>query len=74
LKVSKVPARVVMLSRAMTFDVPVRFQPKPVVVLKSVPLIVQLLSAASGVRIPVPSLGEYRQMPLLVRFQEWSKI
>src|SRR5580692_6156346 len=73
LNVSKVPALVVVLSCPITFDVPVRFQLTPAVLFKSVPLNDQLLPAVSGARIPVPSLGVYRQMPLFVRFQERSK-
>jgi hypothetical protein len=74
LKVSNVPALVVTLSCATTFAEPERFQLMPAVLLRSVDLNDQVLPTASGGRIPVPSLGVYRQTPLLIRFQERSKV
>jgi len=73
LKVSNVPALVVTLSFAVTFDVPERFQLTPAEVLTSVDLKDQLLPTASGSLTPVPSLGVNRHVPLFVTFQERSK-
>ena len=59
-----------MLSCVVTFDVPERLPLNPDVPLMTFDLKDQVLPAASGARMPVPSLGAYRKTPLLIRFQE----
>lgn len=57
------------------FAVPERLQLTPAVLLRSVALNDHVLPTASGARMPVPSLGVYRQMPLLlITFHERSKV
>jgi hypothetical protein len=74
LNVSKVPARVVMVSFAVTFEVPEVFRLTPEVVLESVDLKDHVFPTARGARMPVPSLGVERQVPLFMRSHERSYV
>src|SRR5712664_4722775 len=72
LNVSNVPALVVTVSWPTTFDLPDRFQALPLALLTLLDWNVQVLPTASGVRIPLPSLGENLQGRESTRFQDRS--
>src|SRR6266851_5279829 len=60
--------------RIGSFDLerPERFQMYPPPALTSLAWKVHVLPVASGFWIPVPSLGEYRQGPEFIKFQDRS--